>query len=470
MASSAWPGLSRATRREQKALARAVQALEQLESTLCRIPELNSSPPSLPDLLPQLSKLLKQVAKARRQAAEAPQEPGGAADFLASFLSNLGQKVQQVNTLFPAGDDTFWKGPIHRRQLTKLALIFSHMHAELRALFLDGHYCGHTYQLSKCQAQEFWRENCGKRCVVPWEEFEKLLSSRHPVKRGPMAQALKSTIDLTVNSHVSIFEFDVFTRLFQPWSSLLKNWTLLAVTHPGYMAFITYAEVKTRLQTYLDKPGSYLYPDGKNVNPDLSELTEVKDHKHIEVSQEQFQLYCTMNSTFELCKICAERDKDTRLKPCGHLLCYRCLDGWQKSPGRTCPFCRCIIQGWESVTIQPFPVDSQNQEDKEISVKVCPRNSALEAPPLPPRRDLPHKRDGNSELAPGSSSHFLHLPRLRPPFAIPQHGFFTSVPWDSPQSSTQNRGIWVPSRAQNPENTEPRELHPGNERLEQNDL
>lgn len=43
----------------------------------------------------------------------------------------------------------------------------------------------------------------------------------------------------------------------QPWASLLKNWTLLAVTHPGYMAFITYAEVKARLQTYLDKPGRW---------------------------------------------------------------------------------------------------------------------------------------------------------------------------------------------------------------------
>lgn len=53
------------------------------------------------------------------------------------------------------------------------------------------------------------------RCVIVWEEFEKLLSSHHPVRPGAMAQALKSTIDLTVSGHVSIFEFDIFTRLFQ---------------------------------------------------------------------------------------------------------------------------------------------------------------------------------------------------------------------------------------------------------------
>ncbi|XP_036598651.1 E3 ubiquitin-protein ligase CBL-C [Trichosurus vulpecula] len=466
MASSAWLGLPWGPRGEQRALTRALRDLGHLASTLCQVPHLDSSPPSLPDLLPQMARLLQQVAEARRQAGGGPQEPGGASDFLAGFLTNLGQKVEQVAALFPAGNKTSWEGPGHRRQLTKLALIFSHMYTELRTLFPDGRYCGHTYQLSKPQAQEFWRENCGKRCVVLWEEFEKLLSSCHPVKPGVMSQALKSTIDLTGSGHVSIFEFDVFTRLFQPWSSLLKNWTLLAVTHPGYMAFITYAEVKARLQTYLDKPGSYifrlsctrlgqwaigyvsedgqvlqtiplnkslfqalregqkkgfyLYPDGRNVNPDLSELAEVKDYRHIEVSQEQFQLYCTINSTFELCKICAERDKDTRLKPCGHLLCYPCLDGWQKSPGRTCPFCRCVIQGWEFVTIQPFPGDTQDQEDKETSVKVCPRNFPLVAPPLPPRPDLFHRRDGDSEP--------------------------------------------VPARAQDPENEEPREPHPENDR------
>lgn len=50
---------------------------------------------------------------------------------------------------------------------------------------------------------------------------------------------------------------------------------------------------------------------------------------HPFTSQEQLQLYEAMNSTFELCKICAERDKDVRIEPCGHLLCSRCLATWQ---------------------------------------------------------------------------------------------------------------------------------------------
>lgn len=53
------------------------------------------------------------------------------------------------------------------------------------------------------------------RCVLPWAEFQSLLCACHPVEPGPTMQALRSTLDLTCNGHVSVFEFDVFTRLFQ---------------------------------------------------------------------------------------------------------------------------------------------------------------------------------------------------------------------------------------------------------------
>ena len=46
-------------------------------------------------------------------------------------------------------------------------------------------------------------------------------------------------------------------RLFQPWCNLLRNWNVLAVTHPGYVAFLTYDEVKARLHKYITKPGRY---------------------------------------------------------------------------------------------------------------------------------------------------------------------------------------------------------------------
>lgn len=44
-----------------------------------------------------------------------------------------------------------------------------------------------------------------------------------------------------------------------------------------------------------------------------------------------------IGSTFQLCKICAENDKDIRIEPCGHLLCTPCLTAWQvDSEGQVC--------------------------------------------------------------------------------------------------------------------------------------
>lgn len=45
--------------------------------------------------------------------------------------------------------------------------------------------------------------------------------------------------------------------------------------------------------------------------------------------QEQYELYCEMGSTFQLCKICAENDKDVKIEPCRHLMCTSCLTAWQ---------------------------------------------------------------------------------------------------------------------------------------------
>lgn len=62
-----------------------------------------------------------------------------------------------------------------------------------------------------------------------------------------------------------------------------------------------------------------------------------------------------MGSTFQLCKICAENDKDIRIEPCGHLLCTPCLTSWQDNgDGQGCPFCRAEIKGTESIVVDPF--------------------------------------------------------------------------------------------------------------------
>ena len=84
---------------------------------------------------------------------------------------------------------------------------------------------------------------------------------------------------------------------------------------------------------------SYLFPDGRPLNPDISYLAEDTEEDHICVTEEQYELYCEMGSTFQLCKICAENDKDIKIEPCGHLLCTPCLVHWQVCVHLLCTPC-----------------------------------------------------------------------------------------------------------------------------------
>lgn len=95
--------------------------------------------------------------------------------------------------------------------------------------------------------------------IVTWRNFREKLQAVHPIGSSLEAIALKTTIDFTVDNHVSIFEFDVFTRLFAPWRNIIQNWNVLAVTHKGYLAFKTYDEVKEALARFIDKPGRCVF-------------------------------------------------------------------------------------------------------------------------------------------------------------------------------------------------------------------
>ncbi|XP_049541311.1 E3 ubiquitin-protein ligase CBL isoform X2 [Anopheles darlingi] len=327
------------------------------------------------------------------------------------FINNLMRKCKQAIKLFKEGKEKMFDENSHyRRNLTKLSLVFSHMLSELKAIFPNGLFAGDQFRITKADAADFWKTRFGSSTLVPWKLFRQELSQVHPISSGLEAMALKTTIDLTCNDYISNFEFDVFTRLFQPWNTLLRNWQILAVTHPGYVAFLTYDEVKARLQKYINKAGSYvfrlsctrlgqwaigyvthegeilqtipqnkslcqalldghregfyLFPDGKPINPDLSFAVQSPLEDHITVTQEQYELYCEMGSTFQLCKICAENDKDIRIEPCGHLLCTPCLTAWQvDSEGQGCPFCRAEIKGTEQIVVDAFDPKRQHNRN-----------------------------------------------------------------------------------------------------------
>lgn len=146
-------------------------------------------------------------------------------------------------------------------------------------------------------------------------------------------------------------------------------------------------------------PCSYLYPSGLDQALDLTEILSPSQEQHIEVTQEQYEIYCEMGSTFQMCKICAENDKDMRLEPCGHLICHICLHSWLDSGRTDCPFCREEIKDSEQVVIDPFGVrlreekEKQEAEQKELVAAAVasvatppqakPRLLAQEPPKLP---------------------------------------------------------------------------------------
>uniref|UniRef100_A0A1A8R821 E3 ubiquitin-protein ligase CBL n=1 Tax=Nothobranchius rachovii TaxID=451742 RepID=A0A1A8R821_9TELE len=390
---------------------------------LCQNPKLalKNSPPYILDLLPDTYQHLRTILS----RYEGKMETLGENEYFRVFMENLTKKTKQTITLFKEGKERMYEENSQpRRNLTKLSLIFSHMLAELKAIFPNGLFQGDNFRITKADAAEFWRRAFGDKTIVPWKVFRQSLHEFHPISSGLEAMALKSTIDLTCNDYISVFEFDIFTRLFQPWSSLLRNWNSLAVTHPGYMAFLTYDEVKARLQKFIHKPGSYifrlsctrlgqwaigyvtadgnilqtiphnkplfqalidgfregfyLFPDGRTQNPDLTGLCEPSPQDHIKVTQEQYELYCEMGSTFQLCKICAENDKDVKIEPCGHLMCTSCLTAWQESEGQGtgCPFCRCEIKGTEPIVVDPF-------DPKDNSGGLCRSSMCAEGAPSP---------------------------------------------------------------------------------------
>ncbi|XP_038062729.1 E3 ubiquitin-protein ligase CBL-B-like isoform X2 [Patiria miniata] len=450
--------------------------------------KLKNSPPYILDILPETYHQLRLVWSKYEGDPEKLHELNDNVYFRI-FVDNIMKKARQTVQLFKVHKEKMYdENSAGRRELNRLSLIFSHNLAELKAIFPNGVFSGESFRLTKQDAAKYWKKNFGTSTIVSWKSFSQSLYEVHSFQKGLEAYALKTTIDLTCNDYVSNFEFDVFTRLFQPWNTILRNWNCLAVNHKGYMSFMTYDEVKNRLHAYINKPGSYifrlsctrlgqwaigyvtqdgsilqtipqnkslcealidgnregfyLYPDGEDDNPDLTSINTKPMEEHIHVSQDQYALYCEMGSTFQLCKICTENNKDIRLEPCGHLLCSSCLNAWQSrmnankdTDGQGCPFCRCEIKGTEIIVIDPYHREKANgAEEKQDFEFDDDEDDGLELPPTEPVYAAPQKGPKNEHPKRLGPSNLPALPPRRPsPNVSP-----TSSPSMSPRSSSND--------------------------------
>ncbi|KAJ3598388.1 hypothetical protein NHX12_001898, partial [Muraenolepis orangiensis] len=289
---------------------------------------LKNSPPYLPDLVSHTVKALTQVWEPHLGAGAGGQEPkGDEADYLRVHVSHLLDKTERALLLFKEGRDKMLEEASNgRRNLTKLSLLFSHMLWELKALFPEGKFQGHSFRLTKTEAEEFWRSCFGKNYI------------------------------------------------FRLSCTKMGEWAIGHVTKEGDI-----------IQTIPQNTPLYLYPDGRDGNPDLTALCEPTHRSRVRVTEEQYELYCEIGSTFQL------------------------YSASPKSDGHTCPFCRCDIRGTESIVVEGFTPEGRGDEEDEMSSK----DRRLSLPPFPPKAGEvppcppPHRPSPQPPAKPARRSHAL---------------------------------------------------------------
>uniref|UniRef100_A0A8C4R764 E3 ubiquitin-protein ligase CBL n=1 Tax=Eptatretus burgeri TaxID=7764 RepID=A0A8C4R764_EPTBU len=244
----------RAIERSRDRLAKALDACS--EAGLQRPQGGTARSLRLPNVLLALYRLLSALAHRYRDCGHLLTDNL----YLRVFLRNVDSKSRELVRLL-----THERGAVleerspARRQLTRLSLVLSHIATELSAFFPHGVYEGESVEIRERDAAAFWTHAFDDRVIVPWKEFLEQISQCHQLDSKHEVIALQESMDLTCSGWVSVYDYDIFTRLFQPWSFALQSWKALMLSHPGYMAFLTYDEVRTRLQKYQSKPGSYVF-------------------------------------------------------------------------------------------------------------------------------------------------------------------------------------------------------------------
>lgn len=124
---------------------------------------LKNSPPFILDILPDTYQHLRSIFKKYEDNIAFLNDN----EYFRLFVENLMGKCKQTVRLFKdAKEKIYDESSTFRRSLTKLSLIFSHMLAELKAMFPNGIYGGDIYRVTKQDAADFWHSSFQTRCVV----------------------------------------------------------------------------------------------------------------------------------------------------------------------------------------------------------------------------------------------------------------------------------------------------------------
>ena len=148
----------------------------------CQNPRLvlKNSPPYLLDILPDTYQHLKLIVRNYEERMAILNE----CEYFRIYMENLTNKCKQVLKLFREGKDRmFDEHSPYRRTLTKLSLIFSHMLADLKAIFPSGNYIGNGFRITKQDASEFWKSSFGERYKMTYFVVYSCSVVRHSAAR-----------------------------------------------------------------------------------------------------------------------------------------------------------------------------------------------------------------------------------------------------------------------------------------------
>ena len=122
----------------------------------CQHPKmsLKNSPPFILDILPDTYQHLKLIHTKYEDRIHVLNDN----EYFRTYIENLINKCKKTSKFFKEGKEKmFDENSQYRRNLTKLSLVFSHMLAELKAVFPNGTYAGDSFRITKSDAADWWR-------------------------------------------------------------------------------------------------------------------------------------------------------------------------------------------------------------------------------------------------------------------------------------------------------------------------
>ncbi|XP_068685013.1 E3 ubiquitin-protein ligase CBL-B-B-like [Montipora foliosa] len=143
---------------------------------------LKNSPPYILDILPDTYQHLKLIVLKYEDRMHILND----CEYFRIYIENLIKQSKLAVKLFKEGKDKmFVEDSTYRRSLTKLSLVFSHMLAEVKAIFPQGTYIGDGFRITKYDAAEFWKKSFGVgKTTVSWKHFRQTLQTVHPISSG----------------------------------------------------------------------------------------------------------------------------------------------------------------------------------------------------------------------------------------------------------------------------------------------